>query len=244
MIEDLKVQKEKLIHSLWVAGGLSALMIFLHLLFLILPVDKLYWGIFPRDFHQWYGIFTGHFIHSSWSHLFSNLPPLVVTTLLIFFFYRSIGWAVLSLTLIATGFAVFIFARSSTHIGASGLVYGLIAFVFFSGLFRRNIKSIALTGIVAILYSGYSAGFLPIDEQVSWESHLFGAIAGLWTAFIFKNYREHDDNDKLYDWKGLDRTPKDYFLERDTFEKTIAEREEEEQKKKEADQQNSWNSSW
>ena len=82
--------------------------------------------------------------------------------------------------------------------------------------------------IMVIMYSGYLAGFFPSDEKVSWESHLFGAIAGLWTAFIFRNYRESDEEPIQYDWKHKDKAPKEHYLPRDVFEKTIEVREQEE----------------
>lgn len=232
MIEDIKIQRDHFIYSLKIALGIVVFCIVVHLIFIIIPTPKYYWSIYPRDLGQWYGIFTGHYIHASWGHLASNLPPLFVTVMMIFFFYRSIGWAVYSMIWVLTGFAVFMFARNSSHIGASGLVYGLIAFVFFSGIFRRNIKSVVLMVIMVIMYSGYTAGFIPTDEKVSWESHLFGAIAGLWTAFIFRNYREKDEVIKKPDWYN-DHTNKEYYLPRDVFDKTIAEREEEERIKKE-----------
>lgn len=78
--------------------------------------------------------------------------------------------------------------------------------------------------IMVIMYSGYLAGFFPTEERISWESHLFGAIAGLWTAFIFRNFREHDEVAVVYEWQGQDRNPKDYFFERDVFNKTLSER--------------------
>ena len=167
----------------------------MHLIFIIIPTPKYYWSIYPRDLGQWYGIFTGHYIHASWGHLASNLPPLFVTVMMIFFFYRSIGWAVYSMIWVLTGFAVFMFARNSSHIGASGLVYGLIAFVFFSGIFRRNIKSVVLMVIMVIMYSGYE-----VIKKPDW-------------------YNDH--------------TNKEYYLPRDAFDKTIAERDEEERRKKE-----------
>ncbi len=241
---DITEQRQKLIYSLKVALGVCFFCIFVHIFFLISPYPNYYFSIFPRTINQWYGIFTGHYIHGSWVHLFSNIPPLLVTIGMIFFFYRSIGWAVYSLIWILTGFAVFMFARQYSHVGASGLVYGFISFIFFSGIFRRNVKSIALMVIVAIMYSGYSAGFLPSDAKISWESHLFGAIAGAWTAFIFRNYRENDEIEEKFEWKGQDRTPKDFFLPRDAFQKTKLDRIEEarlleeEFKKKEEDNSN------
>lgn len=222
---EISREKEQFFSALKIAVGVSFLCIFVHLLFIVLPIQKYDWSIYPRDASQWYGIVTGQFIHASWGHLLSNLPPLFITTLVLFFFYRSIGWSSYTLILTITGLMVFLFGRNYSHIGASGLVYGLIAFIFFSGIFRRNVKSIILMTIMVIMYSGYLAGFIPTEEKVSWESHLFGAIAGLWTAFIFRNYREPDESPIQYDWKGKDRTPKEHYLPRDVFDKTLKERE-------------------
>jgi len=226
-MQDVSREKEQFFYSLKIAIGISLLCIVIHLVFIIIPIHKYDWSVYPRDASQWYGIITGQFIHASWGHLFSNLPPLFITTLVLFFFYRSIGWSSFSLILTTTGLMVFLFGRNYSHIGASGLIYGLISFIFFSGLFRRNVKSIILMTIMVIMYSGYLAGFFPTEERVSWESHLFGAIAGLWTSFIFRNYRESDEAPIQYDWKGKDRTPKEQYLPRNVFEKTIKEREQE-----------------
>ncbi|MCC6815217.1 MAG: rhomboid family intramembrane serine protease [Saprospiraceae bacterium] len=229
-MESITNQKESLFHALKVAFSFGILILAIHLLVLFFNVDRTLYSIYPRDIHQWYGIITGQFIHSNWSHLFSNLAPLFITVFMIFFFYHSIGWAVLSMILVLTGFAVFVFARESSHLGASGLVYGLIAFVFFSGIFRRNPKSIILMIIVVILYGGYTAGLLPIDEKVSWESHLFGALTGFWTAFIFRNFKESDEQVIEPSWaneKGI----KTSFFAKDTFEKTIAQRKKEQEEK-------------
>jgi hypothetical protein len=107
--------------------------------------------------------------------------------------------------------------------GASGLVYGLIAFLFFSGFFRRNVKAIALMVIIVILYGGYTAGFLPVDDQVSWESHLLGAFSGLWTAFVFREFREFDE-EAPYRRQVVDESTREYYFPRDLFEKTMEQR--------------------
>jgi membrane associated rhomboid family serine protease len=239
MIDEVKRQKALFLNSVYISLGVCILMIVIHLMVSILQVPKYNWSIYPRDIQQWYGIVTGQFIHSSWGHLLSNLAPLSVTIVMLFFFYKSISWAVFILILCLTGFSVFIFGRNLSHIGASGLVYGLISFMLFSGLFRRNIKSIVLASIMIIMYSGYTAGLVPTQPGVSWESHILGALSGLWTSFIFRNSREGDEIPVRYDWQGADRSPKDFFLERDTFEKTIAEREEE-QRRLEQENKNIW----
>ncbi|MEO6189030.1 MAG: rhomboid family intramembrane serine protease [Saprospiraceae bacterium] len=222
-MESISNQKEALLYAGKVSLGFSIFLIVIFVGVDFLDIDRYQYSIYPRDVHQWYGIFTGHFLHSSWSHLFSNLPPFLLTMFMIFFFYRSIGWAVFSLIWILTGFAVFMFARESSHLGSSGLVYGLISFVFFSGIFRRNAKSIILMVIVVILYGGYTAGLLPIDEKVSWESHLFGALSGLWTAFIFRHFREFDEVEQEPSW-AKDSRDKTHFFNRDIFDKTLVQR--------------------
>lgn len=229
-MDSLTRQKDELLYAAKVALGFSVAMVFIHVYSGITLLDKSRYSIYPRDISQWYGIITGHFLHSSWSHLFSNLAPLLLTIFMVFFFYRSIGWAVFSLIMILTGFAVFMFARESSHLGASGLVYGLISFLFFSGLFRRNPKSLVIMVIVTILYGGYSAGLIPSDEKVSWESHLFGALSGLWTAFIFRHFRETDEYIDAPSWAG-DSKEKSYYFERDVFDKTIAQRKAEEEER-------------
>ncbi|MBK9108394.1 MAG: rhomboid family intramembrane serine protease [Saprospiraceae bacterium] len=223
MNEFIHKEKEHLRNALSIALSVSVLCLLVHLLFLVSPIPKYNWSIYPRDFSQWYGIITGQFIHASWGHLFSNLPPLFITTGVLFYFYRSIGWASYFLILTITGLMVFILGRNYSHIGASGLVYGLISFIFFSGIFRRNVKSIALMGIMVVMYSGYLAGFFPTEERGSWESQLFGAVVGLWTSFVFSNYREFDEH-QVPEWKNEKAEAKEFFLPRDTFDKTKEER--------------------
>ncbi len=237
MKDFIENEKEQIRYALLIAGCLSLLCVVVHLLFMVLPIHKYDWSIYPRDLGQWYGIFTGQFIHASWTHLISNLPPLFVTTLILFYFFRSIGWAGFFLILSLTGLMVFLMGRNYSHIGASGLVYGLISFIFFSGIFRRNVKSIALMGIMVIMYSGYLAGFFPSEERVSWESHLFGAFAGFWTAFAFRNYREPDE-EQSKSQHHMESAEKEFFFPRDLFDKTLKQRQEELQER------NTQNSNW
>lgn len=180
------------------------------------------YGIYPRAMDGVLGIFTGPLVHSSWEHLLSNSVPLFVSTSLIHFFYKRVAWASLLFIYPLTGFLVWLFARQVYHIGASGVVYGLIAFIFGSGIFRRNIKSIILALVVTILYSGYIAGVLPYKEGVSWESHLLGAITGLLVSFFFKNILEADEI-KTDPWAN-ESTEGQYFFSRDIFDKTKEQR--------------------
>jgi len=124
---------------------------------------------------------------------------------------------------ILTGLAVWAFARGNViHIGASGVVYGLVSFVFWTGIFRRNVKSIMLALIIVFLYSGLFIGVMPNQKGISWESHLFGGLVGILVAFWMKDRREQDEEpeDPWKDEKGAD----EFFLPRDTFEETLLER--------------------
>lgn len=149
-------------------------------------------GIHPRDNQTLIGIFTSPLIHGSWEHLLSNTLPILILGIILFVMYDKMALRVWLLNYIFTGLLVWIFARNSYHVGASGLIYGLASFLLFSGFFRMDIKAIAVASGVAIFYGGMVWGILPLKEGVSWESHLFGGIVGLALAFLFKN--EAKDN--------------------------------------------------
>ena len=144
-----------------------------------------------------------------------------------------------------TGIAVWVGARSVFHIGASGVVYGLMTFVLGNGLFRRNIKSIVLALSVFIFYSGMLVGVLPNQEGISWESHLFGALVGLFVAFFYKEEIEEDELDEEIIEDDIADADRPFFLERDVFEMTREERRlaAEAEAQRLRDQQTGWTSS-
>ena len=181
------------------------------------------YGLLPREFSGFIGIFTAPFIHGSLEHLVSNSVPLFVMTLIIVFFYRRIAYQSMLLIYFLTGLAVWSFARGNViHIGASGVVYGLVSFVFWTGIFRRNLKSIMLALIITILYSGLFLGVLPNQRGISWESHLFGGLVGILVAYWMKDRKEKDEEPDD-PWKG-EEGHDEFFLPRDAFEETILER--------------------
>lgn len=182
-----------------------------------------HFGVYPREVDGLLGIITSPLIHGSWEHLISNSVPMFVTLTIIHYFYRRVALSSFILVYLLTGVAVWFFGRSLYHIGASGVVYGLIAFIFWSGVFRRNIKSIVLALIVTILYAGYLEGVVPFKEGVSWESHLLGVFAGIIVAFFLKEIIERDE--VRYDpWINESHEPQMAYLPQDTFTKTKLER--------------------
>ena len=181
-------------------------------------------GLLPHEITGLSGIFTSPFIHGSFQHLLSNSVPLFLLSLLILVFYRKVAYQSMLLIYILTGLSVWVFGRGNViHIGASGVVYGLVSFVFWTGVFRRNIKSIMLALIMVVLYSSYFLGVLPNQEGISWESHLCGGLVGILVAYWMKDKKEKDEV-KRDPWKD-EPTDQGYFLPRDTFELTRAERE-------------------
>ncbi len=136
------------------------------------------WGLFPRKAEGLVGVVTMPFIHGDFDHLFSNSFGLLVLGLCLLHYYERDALKLTLWTVLAGGLLVWLFARPSYHVGASGLIYGWSAFLFLSGVLRRNRRSVAAALIVALLFGGSVWGVLPLEWGVSWEGHLFGAIAG------------------------------------------------------------------
>ncbi len=187
------------------------------------PAD---FGIISRRVYGLRGLVTGPLVHGSWGHLISNTLPLLVLTWMMMYFYRRVAQQAFFAIYFLTGTAVWIFARPVSHIGASGVIYGLVAFIFWNGIFRRSMRSIILGVIVMLLYSGMFLGVLPDQEGISWESHLLGGLMGIAVSYYFRGQLEEGENeekpDPFADERGMERQP---FLPRDIFEKTKTQRE-------------------
>jgi membrane associated rhomboid family serine protease len=127
-------------------------------------------------------------IHGSLSHLISNTFPILFLGSILFYFYRAIASVVFLRSYFITNILVWLFSpRPSYHIGASGLIYALSAFLIFYGFLRRDFLSLAISIIIVVSYGGIFYGVLPMDERISWESHLAGAVVGTITAFDLSN---------------------------------------------------------
>lgn len=170
----------------------------IHSVAFITQIDLTRMGILPRTFPGLLGIFTSPLIHADYSHLISNTIPLIVLGWVIFFFYPKVSYMLFAFIYFLTGLLVWIFARQVYHIGASGVVYGFVSFLFFSGIFRRDNTSISLALIITFLYGGLVWGMIPGWEGISWEAHLFGAVSGLVAAYLF---RKIDPPKRKYDWE-------------------------------------------
>ncbi|MEQ8474853.1 rhomboid family intramembrane serine protease [Fulvivirga sp.] len=167
-------------------------------------------GIYPRTLSGSIGIFLSPLIHGDFFHLLSNTFPLLILGVGLFYFYDKIAFNVIILIYLMTGFWVWIAARDAYHIGASGIVYGLLTFILFSGFFRRNPQTLAISFIILVLYGGsFMAGIIPSSNGISWESHLMGGIAGIFCAVYFRKTKLTEEVPQ--DYKPIDHNlPFDY----------------------------------
>jgi len=240
-------ENNRFVKSLQLPVILILIMLVIHIVKQFTDFEFIYWGIFPRKLYGLKGILTAPLIHGSWKHLFSNAVPFLSLLGVSMYFYRIVAVRGLVMIWILTGGAVWLLGNffdnetgNFSHIGASGVVYGLVAFVFWNGVFVKSRESIVLALLVLVLYGGMFAGILPDQPGISWESHLFGGLLGIFTAYFYKN----DLLDEVERLKKLEAPQTwgegfevqtgtgPYFLPRDVFEKTKEERRREEQMKR------------
>ena len=190
-------EKRKFLLSLYYSAGFLILLWIIKTIEVAFGISFAKFGILPRHISGLIGIITYPLIHASFSHLISNSIPLLFLGLGLFYFYPKSASKVFGLIYFLPGILIWLFARTAYHIGASGLVYGLVTYFFFSGLIRRDNRSIALALVVTFLYGSLVWGVLPIYKTISWEGHLFGSLTGILCAFIFRK----QDPSKKYDWE-------------------------------------------
>lgn len=169
---------------------LSAFLVLLPVLILgldqMLASDWIEYGLKPRTPQGLWGVVTAPMLHASWAHLFSNVVPLMVGLTLMLYLYPSTSVRTLPAIYLGSGVLVWCFGRQAIHVGASGLVYGVLAFLFVSGLIRRDRRSLVVAMLIAFVYGSIFWGLLPYDASMSWELHLGGTLFGLIGAFIYR----------------------------------------------------------
>lgn len=143
-------------------------------------------GILPRKLTGLKGVFSSPFIHSDTNHLFNNSVPLFVLLTCLFYFYKEVALKVLLYGGVLAGFFTWIIARESYHIGASGIVYLLFSFIFFSGIIKKHYRLVAVSLITIFLYGSMIWYVLPIKEGMSWEGHLSGFIFGIVLSLFYR----------------------------------------------------------
>jgi membrane associated rhomboid family serine protease len=177
-----------------IGGGVKLLVALVGLMWLSEIVDTALhgaldrYGIISRDPEGLIGIVTAPFLHLGFGHLISNTLPLVTLGALIAISGAVRLLAVTALVAVIGGIGTWLISPPNTiTIGASGLVFGYAAYLISLGLFTRRIGQI-LVGVVVVLVwgGGLLTGLVPQDG-VSWQGHLFGAIAGVLAAWVLKD---------------------------------------------------------
>src|SRR5690554_1272602 len=147
-------------------------------------------GIMPREAVGLRGVIFSPFLHSSLSHVWSNTLPLLILIWFLFYFYSKIAFRVFIYLWLTSGLITWAIGRGAYHVGASGLVFALLFFLFFSGLVRKYIPLVAVSLVVAFIYGSTVWSIFPltewVDATISWEGHLSGAISGLVFALVFR----------------------------------------------------------
>ncbi len=184
-------------------------LLFMGLCWLIFIFDQLFslqlftFGVAPRTAIGLRGILFSPLLHANLEHIASNTLPMLVLGSLFFYFYKRVAKMAIIWIWLISGLWLWIGGRNSSdnptlHAGASILIYGLATFLFFSGVFRKNLRLMIVSALVVFLYGSIMWGVLPLKSDMSWEGHLCGALAGLLVAY---SYRKEGPQKKKYDWE-------------------------------------------
>ena len=168
-------------------------------------------GVEPKNISGLKGIFLSPFIHGSVKHLFNNILPLFFLLSAMIHFYDKLSYLIYIIIHIASGCLLWLIGREVFHIGASGIIYGLASFMFFSGIFRRNTQLLAFSLLITFLYGSMVWGIFPetVKKGVSWEGHLSGAIIGFILSITLL---KRGPQKKKYDWDDEDNEDSENYI--------------------------------
>ena len=168
------------------------------LLEVFFEISLIEYGVLPRDISGIKGVLLSPFIHKDFKHLINNTFPIIVLGSLLSYFYKKNYKSIFPMLYIVSGILLWGIGRTSFHIGASGIIYALASFIFFSGLISKNKNLAALSLIVIFVYGSLFWGLFPIQLEMSWEGHLSGFLSGLIFAW---SYRDELPVRKKYQWE-------------------------------------------
>ncbi len=212
MYDKIVNEKEELRYAIFYSVLLTALPWIVQIISVVFSLRLKQYGLQPLELRGLIGIFTMPFLHADWEHLISNTPAMLLLIFGLFLFYKRRAWRILFYLYVISGFLTWLMGRSSTHIGASGLVYALAAFHFISGVIKKVPRQRAFALLVSFLYGGFVWAFFPTLYQgtsISWEGHLSGLLAGIILAFYFRHegpeppvYPSLEESEEMIDEEG------------------------------------------
>jgi len=188
--ENVKVsERKRIIYSMLIPLLMVFIAFTLKLVENLEDISFVHLGIKPHSLEGLPGILFSPLVHGDWDHFFANAVPMLVLGSALFYFYRDISLKVFVFIYLFTGILLWSGGRMGVwHIGASGVIYGLGSFLFFSGIIRNYVPLIALSLIVVFLYGSLFWGMIPVkwDLPYSWEAHLYGSIVGLILSVVYR----------------------------------------------------------
>lgn len=195
---DAEMEKKIFFHSLLFALAFVVLFWIVEILEQVSGISIVRFGVYPRHLDGLQGILFSPFIHSDFNHLISNSLPFFILLFMLVYFYRRISYRIFFQMYFLAGLCVWLAGREAWHIGASGVVYAMAAFHFVSGIIRNDTRLLTLSVVVVFLYGGMIWGIFPINPDVSWEGHLWGAVSGVVLALYYRKYLIRRDK---FDWE-------------------------------------------
>ena len=164
-----------------------AILWLMHFINLVLPTDLRLYGLKPRHLDGLWGILAAPFLHVDFHHLTANSGVLLILLTVSLSYSRSLTLkALLTIMSLGGGLVWLLGAGGAIHIGASGIIFGLIGFLMCLGLFRRDWKALIISVVISVLYGGALYTLLIYIPGISWTGHLFGFISGVLAAWWFR----------------------------------------------------------
>ncbi len=198
---DYKLEKRIFFHSLILPAAFVFTFWIVEIIEQTFNLNFVRFGIYPLHLKGIPGILFSPFIHSGFNHLISNSVPFFILMFALIYYYRRISYRIFIQLYILSGICVWLSGREAWHIGASGVIYAMAAFHFVSGIIRNDTRLLTLSVTVVFLYGGLIWGMLPINPEISWEGHLWGAVSGVVLALFYRKYLIRRDK---FDWEEED----------------------------------------
>jgi len=186
--------------SFTIVASFTAVLWLIKVVEMMLGANLARYGVYPGQPGGLTGIIWAPLIHTSFSHLFANTAPLLLLGTALLYGYPKSAKIVIPAVYFGVGLGVWLFARDAFHVGASGLTFGFMSFVFTVGVLRWDKRATVLSLIVFFLYGGMIWGIFPNKPDISFESHFFGALIGIALALLLKDYDPYPA-EKKYSWE-------------------------------------------
>ena len=145
------------------------------------------WGILPRSSRGLVGIPVSPFLHGGIGHVISNTSGFVLLGGVVMMRGRMLFLQLSLLIVLLGGGLTWALGRSAHHVGASALIFGYFGYLLARVWYERTLSSIVIALVVLVIYGGVLWGLLPTDTQISWEGHVFGFLAGILGARLFRS---------------------------------------------------------